>query len=148
MLPMSLGVGAQACLYRLAFQGMYHFPSIAQGEQDTSRMLPATTFRKTNLGIKSQEERTTIWKFENPHDLHVILILFFSGRISKFQPVLMLAHLGTLLMKTAASSNALMRGSTFQKNDRKNFWIQCTRFCLLLFLFSFFEKINPNRRAF
>lgn len=69
-------------------------------------MLAATTFKKTNLGIKSREEIRTIWKLENPYVLYVIF--FLSGRISKFQPVLMLAHLAALLMRTTASSNALM----------------------------------------
>lgn len=103
-------------------------------------MLPATTFRKTNLGIKSQEEGRTIWKFENPHDLHVILILFFSGRISQFQPVLMLAHLGALLMKTAASSNALMRSSTFQKMTERTFGFDAPYFVFYFFFFPFLKK--------
>lgn len=61
---------------------------------------------KNKLGIKSQEEMRTIWKLENPHVLYAIFFFSLSGRISKFQPVLMLAHLAALLMKTAASSNA------------------------------------------
>lgn len=40
-------------------------------------MLAATTFKKTNLGIKSREEIRTIWKLENPYVLYVI---FFSFR--------------------------------------------------------------------
>lgn len=33
-------------------------------------------FLKTNLGIKSQEEMRTIWKFENPHVLYVFFFFF------------------------------------------------------------------------
>lgn len=72
-----------------------------------------------------------IWKFENPHILYGRF--FVSGTISKFQPVLMLAHLAASLMKTAASSTALVWGSTFQKILERAFGFDMLYFLSLFF---------------
>lgn len=92
-----------------------------------------------NKVTRGNEDHLEIWE---PTCSLCFFFFFFPGRISKFQPVLMLAHLAALLMKTAASSNAVMWGSTFQKitGTTFGFYVPYFFFC--------FEKINSNWRAF